>query len=227
MQPYLFPYIGYFQLIGAVDKFVLYDDVSYINRGWINRNNILMNGKAALFTVPLKDASQNRNIRDIELAAETRWREKLMKSLEMNYKKAPYFDQAYPLLSGILHEPVYLIRDLVAASLRAILAYLEIVTDVVDSSVQYNNDHLRAQDRILDICLQEGAGVYINPIGGTALYNREHFADAGVTLQFLRPKPVRYPQFSGEFVSWLSIIDVLMFNSPSETRDLLKQYELL
>ena len=91
MQPYFFPYIGYFQLISAVDIFVVYDDVNYINKGWINRNHILVNGQAKLITIPLIQASQNKHISEIELFGDLKWKDKLLKTIEFNYKKASYF----------------------------------------------------------------------------------------------------------------------------------------
>ncbi len=101
MQPYIFPYIGYYQLIGAVDKFVFFDDVNFINKGWINRNNILVNNKAYLFTIPLKDSSQNRKIRDISVADDGSWKNKILKTLEQSYRKAPYFDQTLALINDV------------------------------------------------------------------------------------------------------------------------------
>jgi hypothetical protein len=227
MQPYLFPYIGYFQLMKAVEKFVVYDDVSFINRGWINRNNLLINGKASLFTVPLTGASQNRLIKDIPLAEDAKWPEKLMKTIEVNYRRAPFFGPVQQLLTGILAQRGVYINELIVASLKAINAYLGIGTTLVESSVVYGNDHLKAQDRILDICRQEGCTTYVNPIGGTALYDKDRFGAAGIALKFIKSKPIAYRQFSGPFVPWLSIIDVLMFNPAEEVNHLLNEYELL
>lgn len=105
MQPYFLPYIGYFQLINAVDTFVLLDDVNYINKGWINRNQLLLNGKAHLFTLPLQKASQNKLINQLELSNETKWKDKLLKTIETAYKKAPQFHLVFPLISQILQYP--------------------------------------------------------------------------------------------------------------------------
>ena len=227
MQPYLFPYIGYFQLVKAADKFVVYDDVNFINRGWINRNNLLINGRASLFTVPLTGASQNRLIKDIPLAEEGKWQEKFMKTIEVHYRRAPFFGPVQQLLTGILAQRGVYISELIVTSLKAINAYLEIGTTLVESSVGYGNDHLKAQDRILDICRQEGCTTYVNPIGGTALYDKDCFGAAGIALKFIKSKPVTYKQFARPFVPWLSIIDVLMFNSAEEVNHLLNEYELL
>lgn len=227
MQPYLFPYIGYFQLVKAVDTFVVYDDVNFINRGWINRNNLLVNGQASLFTVPLVGASQNRLIKDIPLADFDKWREKFLRTIAVNYRRAPFFDPVYGLLTGMLAPGSGYISQLVVASLKAIAGYLEIGTAIVDSSATYQNEHLKAQERILDICRQQACTTYINPIGGTELYNRDRFAAAGIELKFIKSKPINYRQFGQSFVPWLSILDVLMFNSVEEVNHLLNEYELL
>lgn len=226
MQPYLFPYLGYFQLIRAVDRFVVYDDVAFINRGWINRNKILVGGQENLFTVPLRDASQNRLIHEIEVEGNPKWREKLLRTIEQSYKKAPHFAPVFALVSEVLRGPETRIGDLATSSLRRVSAYLDLETEFVESSRGYGNEHLRAQDRILDICQREGADHYINTSSGEALYDRAEFARNGIRLTFIRSKAVEYPQFGGEFVPWLSILDVLFFNSPEQVRNLLDAYEL-
>ncbi|GGB08612.1 WbqC family protein [Puia dinghuensis] len=226
MQPYIFPYIGYYQLINAVERFVIYDDVNFINRGWINRNNILVNNKACLFTIPLKDASQNRLIRDIELSAGA-GNAKLLKTIEQAYKKAPEFRQVYPLISDILQSNAGTIGELAWLSLRSVAEYLGMATEFIRTSSDYNNSHLKAQERILDICTKEKAHHYINPIGGMEIYSRELFQDSGIKLNFIRTLPLAYPQFNNEFISNLSIIDVLMFNPKDKINALLNSYELI
>ncbi len=226
MQPYLFPYIGYFQLLNAVDKFVIYDDVAFINRGWINRNCILNNGKSQLFTVPLKDASQNKLIHEISIDSDQKWREKLLKTIQQNYKKAPHFAEVFPLVERILQQPESNVSTAIYQSLRMICEYLYIDTPIIETSRIYNNAHLKAQERILDICLQEKADHYINPTGGRELYDRELFAENGIKLNFIRANEVPYPQFTNEFVPWLSIIDIMMFNSLEQIHELLKTYTL-
>lgn len=100
MQPYLFPYIGYFQLLNAVDMFVVFDDVNFIKKGWINRNNILVNRQKYLFTVPLKDASQNKLIKEVQIADDG-WQEKFLKTVAQSYKKAEFFDEAFALIEKL------------------------------------------------------------------------------------------------------------------------------
>jgi hypothetical protein len=227
MQPYFLPYIGYLQLMNAVDKFIFYDDVAYINRGWVNRNRILVNGKDFMLTVPLKDASQNKRIAEIDLSDDPKWRQKLLQTIGQSYRKAPFYKTVYPLLEKIVNLEVRTIADLVRDSFPLINNYLGIQTEIVPSSDVYNNGDLKAQERILDICLQEKATRYINPIGGMELYDRQRFADAGIELFFIQSKRINYPQFQNEFVPWLSIADVLMFNDIPTVQGMLKEFELV
>lgn len=227
MQPYIFPYIGYFQLIKAVDKFVIYDDVNFINRGWINRNRILVNGKDSLFTIPLKEASQNKLINEIEVNWDDAWKSKWLKTLEQSYKKAPYFQQVRPIIEQTLGQEKTIFSEIIVENLKLINAYLGITTEIIPSSAIYQNIELKAQTRILDICLQEKANHYINPIGGIELYQKEVFEEKGMQLNFIKSKPVQYPQLKNDFVPWLSILDVLMFNSVEQIQTFLDSYELV
>jgi hypothetical protein len=227
MQPYLFPYIGYFQLMNVVDKFVIYDDVNFIKKGWINRNNILVNNQACLFTVPLKDASQNKLINEVYLAEDQKWRENLLKTIRIAYTKAPRFDEVFLMLEEILKTKVEKISDLIFTSLEAINHFLEIATPLVRSSSIYNLSSLKGQERILGICKNEKTNTYINPIGGQNLYSKSLFLENNIELNFINTQPITYKQFGKEFIPWLSIIDVLMFNTKEETKTLLNLYTLL
>ena len=227
MQPYFLPYIGYFQLMAAVDKFVVLDDVSFINRGWINRNRLLLNGSAHTFTVPLRGASQNRLICDIELDDDQNWRRKLLRTVHQAYGKTLCYARVVALLEKMINYPSNRLDEFLTNSIREVVRYLAIEVDIVDSSRCYKNSFLKGQERILDICRQERADVYINPIGGTGLYDREIFSQQGVALYFLRPHPLSYIQWGGGHVAWLSMIDVLMFNEPGAVRQLLFQRDLV
>jgi hypothetical protein len=227
IQPYFFAYIGYFQLMGLVDRFVLLDDVTYINRGWINRNRILVQGKAHLFTVPLRNASQNVLIRDLEVAVGRRWHGKFARTLECAYRRAPFYEEAGGLLGRVLTTESVRFRDWLRTSLTQVKEYVGLETEIVESSGRYGNRHLQGQERILDICRQESATHYVNAPGGQQLYSRREFARHGITLQFVQPGEVSYRQFDHPFVPWLSILDVMMFNSPEEIRRLLGQCELI
>ena len=229
MQPYIFPYIGYFQLISAVDRFIIYDDVNYIKQGWVNRNNILIQGEKNMFTIPLAKASQNIKINETLVNQELykSWKAKFIKSLEHSYKKATYFNEVFALLTDFFVTNYATVASLTVESLKTVSEYLNIETEIVETSSGYNNDHLSAQERILDICLQEKATHYINPIGGLELYSKEDFKKNQIKLNFIKSNPIEYKQFKNEFVPWLSIIDVMMFNSPSEISEMLNQYELV
>lgn len=230
MQPYLFPYIGYFQLINAVDKFVVYDDVNFIKGGWINRNNLLINKKINLFTVPLDKPSPFALINETQINVnfyET-WKVKFLRSIEQSYKKAPFYKEVYTLIENVLeNNDINLISKLAVKGIKSICEYLHIETEIVTTSEIYNNKQYKAQDRVLDICSIEKASQYINVSGGVALYSKETFKEHGLVLNFIKSNTISYKQFDNEFVPWLSIIDVLMFNSVEETNNLINQYELI
>jgi hypothetical protein len=227
MQPYLFPYLGYFQLIHAVDKFIVYDDVTFIKQGWINRNNILLNGKPFLFTVPLVNASSNTLICDTLINRKGAWEGKLLRTVQQAYRKAPFFRPVYELLEGVLNQQTDHIGHMATTSLKEISKYLGLSTSIQESSRLYGNNVLKAQDRVLDICKIEGANHYINPIGGGDLYSKEAFSDKGVILNFIKTGDIQYAQYGEPFVPWLSIIDVLMFNDVVAIGNMLNKYELL
>ncbi len=227
MQPYIFPYIGYFQLINAVDKFVLFDDVNFIKRGWINRNNLLVNGKIHLFTIPLKEASQNKLINEIELSSEIKWKNNFLKTVEQNYKNAPQFEVIYNMIREIINCEEVKLNLYLLNSINKIANYLSLKTNIVASSSIYNNKHIKGAERIVDVCGQEKATTYINPIGGMDIYSKDFFVERNIKLQFLKSKSVTYHQFKNDFIPWLSIIDVMMFNDKKEISNLLIQYELI
>lgn len=231
MQPYIFPYIGYFQLINAVDKFVIYDDVNFIKQGWINRNKILLNGKEHLFTVPLEGASSFKIIRETELNNKffKIWEVKFLKSVEQSYKKAPNFAECYELIEGVFKgiECQTNIASLAAASILGVHNYLNLNTEFELSSTIYDNRYLSGQSRVIDICRKEMASEYINPLGGQNLYNHTVFEENGLRLKFIVPKLEAYEQFKLPFIKGLSIIDVLMFNSKERVRQMLNCYSLI
>ncbi|MBI4599363.1 WbqC family protein [Candidatus Uhrbacteria bacterium] len=227
VQPYFFPYIGYLQLIDAVDKFVVYDDVHFMKKRWINRNYILIAGQPSFIIVPLRKASQNKLIKDVEIAGESGWRAKMLRSVELAYKKAPFFNDGFAVVHEVISRDEPKISNLAVASLKAVARYLDIKTEFVDTSTVYDNSQLRAQERILNICEIERASAYINPIGGVPLYSKKAFNDKNISLNFLKPNPPLYKQYGADFTPSLSIIDVLMFNSRDKIKEYLLCYELV
>ena len=228
MQPYLFPYVGYFQLMHAVDRFVVADDVAFIKQGWINRNRLLINGDAAYFTVPLRRHAADALIKDVEIdtASAKRWRPALLKTIANFYRRAPSFDAVYPLVERVIGGSFTTIAGMATASLNEVCEYLGVGVSVVETSAVYANAHLKGQDRVLDTCRIERATDYVNAIGGRALYSRDEFLAHGVRLHFVCTHDIAYRQSAEPFVPSLSIVDLLMFTSQDEARELLTRYHL-
>lgn len=224
MQPYLLPYIGYWQLINAVDTFVIFDDVNFIKKGYINRNRILVNGQARLFTVDLIGASQNKLINEIEVGNKTK---KILRTIELSYSKAPYFNVGFPIIKEIFNQKEKKLAKFVGYSLQKISNYLEIDTKFIYSSRVEKNNNLKAQDKILDICKRLQATNYINSIGGQGLYNKNNFLEKNIILSFLETGITEYKQFNSNFVPCLSIIDIIMFNCVEEIQNMLNNYKLI
>ena len=212
MQPYFFPYIGYWQLINAVDIFVLYDDVNYIKKGWINRNNILLN--------------KNKHINECIISDDDKIINNIIKTINLAYRKAPYYNLVFPTLEKIIKTKGS-ISDLVLKSVLWIKEYLNIDTEIILSSSIGKNNELKGQDKIIEIVKKLNGNHYINAIGGQELYDKEIFNNNEIKLNFIKMKEIKYKQFNNEFVPNLSFIDVLMFNSPEEIKRMLNDYELI
>ena len=224
MQPYFMPYIGYFQLMKAVDKYVVYDDVNYIKGGWANRNHILINGEKKMFTVTLQKASQNKLFNEIVIGDDFK---KLMKTLQMNYSRAINFDQTMVLMERIISFPNKQLAVFIANSFREILSYLSVETEILMSSEIPKDNSLRGKDKIIQICEILGADTYYNAVGGKNLYDQEEFREHGITLNFVDSLPQVYSQLhTREFVSGLSMVDVLMNNTKDEVNRLLDSFQL-
>jgi len=223
MQPYLFPYIGYWQLINAVDTFVIYDDVNFIKGGNINRNSILQNETSQLITLELISSSSNKRINEISVGNNSK---KLLKTIKQNYSKAPFFNDVFPLLDEILSNKEKDLSQFIGISLVSISKYLNINTNFLYSSDLENNKSLKAQERLIEISQILNATDYINAIGGKELYDKEGFLEKDINLIFLKSTEILYKQFNNRFVSNLSIIDVMMFNSKEEIPMLLQKYNL-
>jgi len=224
MQPYLFPYIGYFQLLGVVDNYVVYDDVGYIKGGWINRNNILMNGGRRLLSVSLAHASPNKRINEIDILDDFIG---FRKTIFHAYAKAPHLKPVMKLLEEICAFEDKNLARFAVHSLTKIANYLEIDTKLTVSSQLNKNSSLRAQDKVLHICELLGSDMYVNAIGGRGLYRREDFEIRGIDLKFLQTNDLQYVQFGGDFVSNLSIIDVMMFNDLKSIKIMLNNCQLV
>ena len=226
MQPYFFPYIGYFQLIAAVDTFIVYDNIKYTKKGWINRNRMLQNGKDVMFSLPLKGASDTLTICEREISVAFKC-DKLLNQIKGAYRSAPYFKQCIPLVEQIVRYDERNLFRFLHHSIISICNHLGIETKIRISSSVGIDHSLKSQEKVLALCKGIATDTYINPIGGMDLYSKNDFLGKGVELRFIKSKPFEYPQFGEEFVPWLSIVDVLMFNPLQDVQNALGKYELI
>jgi hypothetical protein len=231
MQPYFFPYLGYFQLMSSVDVFVVYDNIQFSKGGWIQRNRMLLNGRDEIFSLPLKKDSDFLDIRDRRLADDYIERnKKILRRFENAYSKAPYFREVFPLVQRCFlfegHENLF---DFLLFSISEIGSFLEINPNIkISSELEGDGDRLKNKARVISLCKYLKATIYINPIGGQSLYNKQEFESEGLLLKFIKMRELCYQQFGGrEFVPNLSILDVLMFNDRSDVIKLLDNYDLI
>jgi len=228
MQPYFMPYIGYFQLMQAVDEFVVYDNIQFTKRGWIQRNRILMNGTDYMFSLPVKKNSDYLDICERQLADSFAVeRKKILRRIESAYRKAPIFTSVISVIEQCFNYEDRNLFKFIYNSLLLVCEYLGIASKIVISSELARNNELKNQDKVIDICELMKAKSYINTIGGQALYSKEKFLEKGIELKFIKSKPITYKQFDNEFIPWLSIIDVMMFNSKEQIKEMLKEYEII
>ncbi|MDR2948384.1 MAG: WbqC family protein [Prevotella sp.] len=226
MQPYFMPYIGYFQLLNAVDKYVLYDDAQYTKKGWMNRNRILQNGKDILITIAVEKDSDYLDIRE-RFVASSFDKKKLLNQIRESYRKAPYFVVAMPLIEEIINYEDNNLFEYIYNSIKKICEYLGIDTEIVISSSLGIEHSLKGVDRVLSICNKMNSTDYYNAIGGKELYFPADFEKENINLRFVSSNPIVYKQFSNEFIPSLSIIDVIMFNSVDEIKVMLNNYTLV
>ena len=227
MQPYFFPYIGYFQLIAAVDLFIVYNNIQYTKKGRVNRNRLLQNGKDVIFSLPLKNDSHCLDVRERELAGGFN-RERLLNQLKGAYQCAPYFAETFPLLEQIIQYDDVNLFHFIHHSILKTCEYLCITTEIVVSSDIAIDHSLKNQEKVLAMCAEVGASTYVNAIGGKEMYSREAFSKKGVDLKFIQSKSIEYEQFGEAFIPWLSILDVLMFNPRDVILSrMLTNYELI
>lgn len=224
MQPYFFPYIGYWQLMNAVDKYVIYDDVNFIKGGWINRNRILINGKPQYFNIQMNGASSFKLINEIKISNNVN---KNLRTIYMAYHKAPYFSNIYPIIEDIYRKQTDNLSEFIINSIICLAKYLDIKTQILISSSLNKNNILKGQDKVIDICKLLNATDYYNAEGGFSLYSFNDFAKNDINLAFLKTNDITYKQFNNEFVPNLSIIDVMMFNSKEEILHMLDAYTLI
>ena len=250
MQPYFFPYIGYFQAIYAADKYLIYENLDFITEGWMNRNRILIkNQKPTYINALIANKSSNKKIYDVELFAYKTWKKKLLNSIELNYRGSKFFNEIFPVLEAVIKSEIIFLHQYNSHIIKTICIYLGIKTEIISQNNNYlpleenllsidRSDYshfpellktkpIKKVARVLSICKAENANIFINAIGGQELYNKNEIKQYGIDLFFLETKPYIYQQFSEDFFLHLSIIDVLMHNGKEGTMQIIKNFNLI
>jgi hypothetical protein len=228
MQPYFMPYIGYFQLISSVDEFIIYDNIQYTKKGWINRNRISVNGKDQFITIPIKKDSDYLDVSERMIS--DNWgkeKYKILNIIKSFYGKAPNFKEAYGVIEDCLNIEEENLFNFIYETILIINNFLDIKTKIIISSDIDIDHNLRSKNKVIEICKNRNAEIYVNSIGGISLYDKEEFKDNGIILNFIKSNPIKYQQSNSEFIPWLSIVDVMMFNSKEKIKEYLKEYTLV
>lgn len=223
MQPYFFPYIGYFQLLYHCDEFVFLNNVNYIKQGWIHRNRMLINDKIDYITLHAHKPSQNKLIKEIKLNTENEWKEKLYKKVYDSYDKKTLYEE-FRNTCGILHMTLFhtyseFLADKATQSIHNVCSYLDFFPQKIHCSSMIDCQGKKGQDRIIHICKELGATEYINPIGGMELYSADKFKENDITLLFL--KTTDLDVLSNEEHEKLSILHLMMYYTPEEIKELI------
>jgi len=228
MQPYFFPYIGYFQLINAVDVFVVYDNIQFTKRGWINRNRILADGKDIIFTIPIKKDSDYLDVKQRELSKSFGIESgKIVRKIKATYQKTPFYNDVMPIIEECFRCDSFNLFDFIYSSIKLLIQFFQIDTEIIISSSIDIDHNLKSQEKVLAICENLDADIYINAIGGQHLYSTETFCNRSIELNFIQTKSIEYKQFDNKFIPFLSIIDVMMFNSKRKIKQMLTEFELV
>lgn len=229
MQPYFLPYIGYFQLINAVDEFIIYDNIQFSKKGWFHRNRLLQNGKDEYFTLPLKKDSDFLVVNDRFLTEN--WeseKNKILRKIKENYRKAPFFEVSFPIIEEVFNFKNTNLFEFSFNSLKILCDWLDIKTSfIISSSLDIDHETLRGEAKVMALCKAVNATHYVNPIGGLELYNGTNFKNNNLELSFIKSKPIVYQQFNENFVPWLSILDLMMFNSKDQIKLWLNDFDVI
>lgn len=227
MQPYFLPYIGYFQLMNFVDEFIVYDNIQFTKKGWIHRNRMLQNGKDEYFSLPLKKDSDFLNVDQRFLADNfSQEKVKMLNKLQNNYRKAPFYEETYPIIKNIMDYPSDNLFEFILNSISKVKSHLGIDTPLIISSKLPVNHELKGKEKVVELVKVSQGSDYINPIGGLELYDKNEFAEKQIKLSFIKTNNFHYQQLKNEFIPFLSILDVMMFNDKDVVRMFLNEFEL-
>ena len=229
MQPYIFPYIGYFNLLNSCDVFVLYDDVNFIKRGWINRNRVLSSNNEVMFSVPLANQSQNLAINEVALANYERFKVKFLRTIEHCYSKAIHFEVGFNYVTEVLNKEFITISELASCSVEVAKERLNLQCEILTSSKRFaDTKGMERSRRLINMAKILGCTRYVNSVNGSFLYDRNEFSKNGIELNFIKPTLLPYRQYNAkEFHAGLSIIDLMMNLSVEEIRTHLDSFELV
>ena len=207
-------------------KFVICDNIQFTKRGWFHRNNILINNKKTLFSLALKKDSDGLDVVDRVISdASPKQINKILGQIQSSYNKAPYFKDVFPFIKNIFTNDEKNLFKYLYKSIVEVCTYLNIDTQIIISSTLCIDHNLKSQDKVIAINKAMWANIYINPIGGIELYDNKSFQDESIQLRFLESEVPEYKQFNDEFIPYLSIIDILMFNSKEEIKEMLEKYK--
>jgi hypothetical protein len=226
MQPYFFPYIGYFQLIQAADRFFVCDEVQYIRHGWINRNRISSNSPEGFsyIIMPVKKHAHTAAIKTIQCVDGNDWKEKILTQIQV-YKKAPHYREVQKFLQHCFQHRHTGVSNLNVYFLQQTVQYIGL-NKTIEVHEEGRKQYTDRNERPVDICKENEAAAYINMIGGKALYDKDFFTANGIALSFLQPVVQPYLQ-PGAFVPGLSVIDAMMYNTPAELRMMIADHEIV
>lgn len=227
MQPYFFPYIGYFQLIHATDRYIFFDTPQYERRSWMNRNRIInLNEGSTYITVPVIKAPQQTALTDIVINNNSDWRNKIYRQLEVYKKIAPYYNEVIDFVHSVLDKADTSLAELNVHSVVDTCRYigLDIDWDIFSQMNLEIPTDCAPDEWALEITKATNADEYINAPGGARFFDRSNYETEGIKLQFIQPEIIPYNQRIGRFEPCLSIIDVMMYNSPEEIFNMLAHY---
>jgi hypothetical protein len=221
MQPYFLPYLGYWKLMNEVDTFVVYRDIKFSKGGWINRNQLMLDGKVEWFTIPLNKANDAAMISDRQISSSwPKSRESLLRRIDLNYKRSEFFEEIRPWMLRIFRHDATSLSEFLKFSILETHGLLALNSTVIEENEVGSFASLKGQERVLAICEALKASHYLNPQGGKTLYSSDAFLSQGVQLAFQEPVSILGVPLD-EGVAPLSILDTLANLGLSETRRIL------
>lgn len=221
LQPGFMPWLGFFELMYQCDLFVFLDDVQYTKRDWRSRNKIKGPDGPIWLNVPVKTKSRFKQlIKNAEIDNSQNWIKRHLKTLKMAYSRAPYFDMFYPVLEEVYNSSWNLLCNIDLELIKLIMRELGLKRKLLRSSEMQIPFKDQADERIIEICKTCNATHFYNGAAGRAIYDSKHFKKYDIALEFQDYKHPAYHQQWGNFVPFLSIID-LIFNHGPESLDIL------